>query len=343
MRRAAIALLLLAAVATIVGNPIALPSIVISELRFAEDDSWELELEFRDLNPTLPIDSISLVSGSWRAALPTPTMPAGSGFIATLAQKDLPGSPAMSPAGDSLLVEYRTKDHMMTDALVFGARCTATVPAPRVGQSIVRVKDRVFALTRTPSIGSANDSSGACGTLRGRVLDGGGNPVADIRFSIDYPFTFTTASDGAFSARVFARITATTVLLYRHGSGSSSCAIQPLQYAMEPDSTIGRDIVVTSPLLSADDVPLAGAGLFRLHPNPVRPGGTLLFSSDLPVAAMEMTLTLTDLRGGIVLETDVRETPISLSLPRVLPAGLYMAAVRSRGRLYDALKLAVVK
>jgi hypothetical protein len=271
-------------------------------------------------------------------------LPAVPGGVVTVTRNSLQGSLDISCSGDSLRLEYRV-NRSVEDELVFGTRCTASVQAPIAGQSIVRVKDGgeggVFALTNAPSMGAENDSSGACGTLHGYVLDAGGNPVPGYRFMLDFPFT--TAANGEYRTRVYAKVTSLPLLRYYHDLMISTCSIQRLQYSMTPDSTIERNIVVTSPLASADDVPAAGAGLFHLYPNPGRPGATLQYSSTLPVASMGVTLILTDTQGKVVLEQDIRQSEGTLALPPDLPAGLYLAAIRSHGKVYDALKLAILK
>ncbi len=83
----------------------------------------------------------------------------------------------VNPAGDVIRLFFA--DHSEFDQLRFGDSCTAVYrcpPAPAQEQSISLI-DNCYYLDNTPTLGQANDTLNAMGSVRCKVTDASGNPL----------------------------------------------------------------------------------------------------------------------------------------------------------------------
>jgi hypothetical protein len=326
----------------ITANPVASPSVLLSEIAFSENGSWSIELLVQDTDADLKVDSVFLRSRTMQIAIPITVIPQRKQAVVVLSRNTLPASFTLDRNGDSLVLAWYVNKHREQDVLTYGPQGTVAVPAPGSGQSIMRLHGNVFAISSAPSLGMMNDTVGACGALHGRLLDDGHHPVPNMEFTIDYPVT--TSSTGEFTTCVLARNLTVRQIYYRTGLAQRTCPVQELHLAMMPGSTWDDDIVLTGKLLASDPAPTPiDANLFVLYPNPVRAGDVTTCSTELPVGAMAMNLTLFDAAGRIVLARVLDQAVTEIRIPQDLPAGMYIAALYSNAKRFSAIKCAVIR
>jgi hypothetical protein len=329
-------------VSVLTANPILTPSALISELSFSESGAWSVELLIQDTDAGKTMDSVVLKSHVSSSTIEATSIPRAKQSFVVLQQSALKEPFIIDRNGDSLIVEYYFEQHKGRHVLAYGSQSTAPVPAPASGQSIMLLHGNTFAISKSPSIGAINDTAGACSTLHGFILDEGGRPVPDVQFILDYPFT--TSSTGEFTASVLARNVTLRQLFYKSGLMERTCPVQEMRFSMSPGSTLDTNLVLTEKLVPVDRVPSASnASLFSLYPNPAQVDRTTVCSTELPVAAMGMKFVLYDANGRVVLVKELSQSVTVMTLPKSIPAGIYIAAFSSHGKLYETLKYAILQ
>ena len=330
------------AVSVLTANPILTPSALISELFFSEDGAWSIELLIQDTDAGKTMDSVVLKSDASRATIGTTSIPRAKQSFVVLQQSALKEPFIIERDGDSLIVEYYFDHFKGRHVLAYGSQSTASVPAPGSGQSIMLLHGNTFAISKSPSIGTMNDTAGACGILHGMILDDGGHPIPNVQFVLDYPFT--TSSTGEFTTGVLARNVTLRQLFYTSGLMQRTCPVREMRFSVRPGATLDTNLVLMEKLVSVDRVPSASnASLFSLYPNPAQVGRTVVCSTELPVAAMGMNCVLYDANGRVVLEKELSQSVTVMALPKSIPAGIYIAVFYSHGKLYETLKYAILQ
>jgi hypothetical protein len=321
MRKILTLLILVTVIQINYANPIPVPTIEISELYFDASGEWTLELVYYEM--TLIPDSIKLFSTEDTVNLPPFTFPFNNNVEFLLITNDiLPSDFNINRYGDTIkLVSYIYGD-CFEDVLIFGNSVGAVINYPRPGQSISKFS-QYFVKDNSPTIGSSNDTSGMCGTIKGIIYDKYSIPVSERQFYMDY--IFETTDNGEYSTRVYAKPACFNRLLYEAGQHSTmDMAIIEISYVMEPDSVIERDInlldTLASGLMNAiQDMPV------KVYPNPVSTSEKIMIAIDLPVKTSDIRVELVSIEGKLIRTTKVSEMQIGIETPD--KKGLYVLNV----------------
>ncbi len=308
----------------IIANPIALPTLEISELYFENSGEWILEIAYYDESQTgIQIDSMFLYSTEDSVKLHSYTL-TGIVGVFVITPDSLDSEFTIKRNGDTIKLVYYIYDEPLNDILVFGDAEGATIHYPRTGQSISRywiyyVKDN------SPSIGALNDTSGMCGTIKGTVYDQFLLPVASRVFLMDNKFE--TSGNGEFSARVYAKPSCFDQLFY--STGGYYCTelvpISQIDYVMEPDSVVFRDIYLLDTLASGlSDINNSNA-LVKVYPNPVSASEKLTVEIDLPVITSDIWIEMVSIDGKRIRKESIKSRYSEIETP--VESGVYIVSI----------------
>ena len=199
---------------TIKANPIALPTIEISELYFDASDHWTIELGYDHVNQAeLTIDSIFLYSTTDKIKLPLYEFP-GSAGVFVITADSLDSEFQINRFADTIKVISYSMGHPFEDVLIFGNLPGASINYPGQGQSICKY-GMYYIKDNSPTIGQSNDTIGMCGTVKGIIYDKYSEPVKNKTFRLDN--YFITSENGEYSARVYSKPSTFNGIYYKSG------------------------------------------------------------------------------------------------------------------------------
>jgi hypothetical protein len=298
---------------TINANPIALPTIEISELYFDESDNWKLELGYYEVNQNdLTIDSIFLYSTTDTIKIPTYEFISTTGVFVITADS-LDSEFRIKRFADTIKVLSYSMEQPFEDVLIFGNLPGATINYPRQGQSISKYW-MYYTKDNSPTIGLSNDTIGTCGTVKGIIYDKYSEPVDAKTFRLDN--YFETSENGEYSARVYSKPSTFNRIDYKTGQYSTqSISITEISYIMEPDSVIEIDIYLLDTLATGiNDINVSNTPI-SIYPNPISKNGELKVNIDLPIITSDIYIEIIDLNGKIIKKKKINQNSSSIIAP----------------------------
>lgn len=306
----------------IYANPIALPTIEISEVYFDEFDSWKLELAYFEANQEeFKIDSIFISSSHGKIKLPPYEFVDNIGLW-VITKDSIDSNFSIKRYTDTIKIVYYIDESPFEDSLIYGSHPGAFIEYPKEGQSISRY-GRSFVKDKSPTIGTFNDTIGMCGTLSGRILDWNSEPVEGYSFQLD--FDFDTSIDGEYQARVLAKSTAFSMIFYRSGYARKSASISEISYTLEPDSAIELDIYLLDSLETGISKMEFDYQPVKIFPNPVSNHEKIHVSTDLPINASEIWLEVVDINGRLVGKERIIQQEKWIESPAI--SGIYIISI----------------
>jgi hypothetical protein len=190
-------------------------------------------------------------------------------------------------------------------------------------------------------IGNPNDTTGTCGTLKGKVYDKFNEPLADRTLQID--FNFSTGPDGKYSTRVFARPRNMEWIKYLVSKQTEAATIEPIQYVMEPDSLVKRDIYLKDTLAvgiieahSDKDNPV------NLYPNPLSSSTALHFEIDLPIKASNCQIQFYGLNGQLIDSKEIYKRAGTIDFIGNDERSVYLVKILLNDRVVAIKKLLIL-
>lgn len=321
----------------IYANPIALPTIEISELYFDESGKWKLELGYYEVNqPGLKIDSIFLYSTTDTIKLPSFKFNGSTGvFVITADSLDTDFH--IKRYADTIKVISYSMGHPFEDLLIFGNIQGATINYPRQGQSISKYW-MYFVKNNSPSLGLSNDTLGICGTVKGIIYDIYSQPVQYRTFKFDY--NFETSENGEYSARVYSKPSFFNRINYRTGQYSmQSVAMREISYLMEPDSVIELDIHLLNTLITGINDIVSGNDPIKIYPNPISLNEKINIDIDLPIITSDIWLEIINLNGKLIRKEKINNKSSSISTPE--KSGIYLVSIWLDSQLISTNRIIV--
>jgi hypothetical protein len=320
----------------ILGNPIALPTIEISEVYFDEIDNWKLELGYFEINQEgFVVDSIFISSSYGNLKLPSYVFAENTGVL-VITKDSLDSNFAIKRFADTLKVVYYIQESPFEDSLIFGSHTGAFIDYPKEGQSISRY-GRYFVKDKSPTIGTFNDTIGMCGALTGIILNRNSEPVQDCSFQLD--FDFNTSIDGKYQARVLAKPSTFNMIFYRSGYALKSASISEISYAIEPDSVIELDIYLLDSLETGIAKMAFDYNPVIIYPNPVSTNEWIHISTDLPFNASEIWLEVIDISGRLVRKEKIIQQENSIEAPTI--SGIYIVSIWNKSQRISSNRILV--
>lgn len=294
-------------------NPIAIPTIEISELYFDESDNWKLELGYFYINPEgYTFDSIFIYSLMDTAKVPDYYLTGEIGqFVLTV--DSLTSNFRINRLGDTLKVISYAYGGEFEDALLFGDVLGASINAPRVGQSLCK-NGYFYVKDNSPTIGLSNDTTGTYGTVKGIIYDKYSEPVDTRTFRLDN--YFETSENGEYSARVYSKPSTFSRIDYKTGQYSTqSVSITEISYIMEPDSVVEMNIYLLDTLTTGiNDINVANTPI-SVYPNPISKNEELKINIDLPIITSDIYVEIIDLNGKLINKKKISKNSSSIITP----------------------------
>jgi hypothetical protein len=331
-------------------NPNPFPEVHLNEFMFTGPNSWNIELFFYYCNWG-SFDSITVQSNSGTATVI-------NGYFYQLiyfTDQDLSRPLTINPAGDSIsITAHGYWIGNISCGFSFGNVANPNVVAPLSGQSVERFEHTncyypyypsldVFSLSNYPTMGLPNDTTGTFGTMQGFIFDQAGQPVPNVTFQMDCPFT--TDAAGHYSTRIYSRIfTWDTICYQRWPNNFQPVKIVPISYTMVPDSVITRDLFLLSPIIvGTPPQPKKTGSDFNVFPNPVNDVITVSYTSDLTADSGDLNIDIYDMNGKKVLKKDLENRLGVISIPIDLTNGIYIAKLSREGKIVGSARFIVNK
>ena len=322
----------------------------INEFMFTGPNSWNIELFFYYCNG-VSFDSITVQSNSGTARV----VYFNFNQLIYFTDQDLSRPLTINPAGDSIsITAHGYWLGNISCGFSFGNVPNPDVVAPLSGQSIERFEHTncfypyypsldIFSLSNNPTIGLPNDTIGTFGTMQGIVFDQEGQPVPNVTFQMDRPFT--TDATGHFSTRIYSRIfTWDTICYQRWPNNFQPVKITPISYTMVPDSSITTYIFLLSPIIvGTPPQPKKTGSDFNIFPNPVTDAITISYASDLAAEYGDLHIDIYDMNGKNVLKKDLENRLGVINIPVDLTNGIYIANLSREGKIVGSARFIVNK
>lgn len=273
------------------GNPVPLPHAMISEFQFDPISKWRLEIGFGSLMIGSEYvylhddyDSICLVTSYGMARIKLGSSEDSMSLL-VITPDSLSTPLSINGSGDCIKVySYLSKvafgGMLLTDTLSFGNYMGSVCDSIPTGYSICRFyfyynaenTATVFCLSKKPTIGTPNDTSGCCATMTGVMFDKNNKKIINWNFTLDYPITFF--ADSTFSTSILARKCNFSGVFQTMSTGGWSWQMtDTVAVDAYPDSVIKRDIHFTD-LVGIKEKPAPpNPDLYIInYPNPFNPG-----------------------------------------------------------------------
>lgn len=302
-------------------NPIALPTIEISELYFDEAGNWKLELGYYEVNQNgFTIDSIFLFSSTDTIKLPTYEF-LGSTGVMVITADSLDSEFQINRIADTIRVISYTMEEPFEDILIFGNIAGSSINYPRQGQSICKYRDN-FVKDKSPTIGFLNDTTGIMGTLKGVVYSKYSEAVENQLFYFKDCYLETFAN-GEYSTRVYSKPSVLNYLTYETQIDNwLKVSIAEISYTMEPDSVVELNIHLLDTLTTGINDLRNSNTLISVYPNPISKNGELNINIDLPIITSDIYIEIIDLNGKMIKKKKISKNSSSIIAPD--KSGLYI-------------------
>ncbi|MGA3012828.1 MAG: T9SS type A sorting domain-containing protein [Bacteroidales bacterium] len=334
-------------------NPNPPLEVYINELMFTGSSGWNMELSMYFTEYYI-IDSMVIQSGTGSARVT-------NGNWNDLDQdyklfyftdQDLSKPLTINPIGDTVsVILYANYPWPVSSGFSFGNYPHAVVIAPLTGQSMARfvlgylcnLNDSIYSLTSNPTMGLANDTTGALSTIKGIVYDMYGNPVPNETFIMD--FNFMTNSTGQFSTRIYSRNQTWNTLCYQRWPGHfEKVTISPVSYSIMPDTVLNVNINLLAKIITGIPPESENTGQdFKVFPNPVKNLIMVSYSTDLGTGSDDLSLIIYDISGKQVLEKKMENSLGVANIPVDLANGMYLAALKDKGKTLGTAHFVVDK
>lgn len=332
-------------------NPIAVPSVAISELSFESNGSWVIELQAFDLNNNMPIDSIFIESSTGISRLRRFNFD-GIMNIILVRNDSLLSDLIINHFGDSLKVHYYCSSYdfsVNNSALVYGNFKTAQFYSPETDQTLAGIPyyqySGIYSIDKSPTIGLENDTIGMCGTIKGYIFDKNNQLVTgnDYVFLGSEDLYFNSYPDGSYTRRIYSyenHISKLSVY-YRPKMKWSNVKIIPVEVSIKPDTVVNIDIHLTDSLMTGlNEIKSDPESVMHVYPNPIN-DLSINYSITIPVKSSDSYIELTNLSGQRITRYKITESNGKINLPSNMANGSYIIRLFVNNKNYATSKILI--
>ena len=355
MKRKIVTILLFISILRAVANPLLVPSVEISELQFRDDGSWMLEIAVHSFWRG-SIEAIWIKSNSGESKL-THFEDDGSYRLLVVENDDLIIPLSINPLQDTIRVtcapvEVYKEEWQYAIPLTYGYP-NSKIRTPKTGQSIaVNYYNGEFSITKSPSIGLENDTTGMMGTIKGIIYDKNGLPL-------DYKnknglwfddrggpgvFIFHPQIDGSYSRRYYSRdnddIYRLCYIDYKNVFRDAK--ITPISISLQPDSVIIRDIYLIEDIPTGiNEINNDTKSILKIYPQPIKQQ-SFNYEISIPVKSAETYMVLRNMSGQEeICRFSIIENKGVIVLPKSIKNGSYIVQLIFNKKSYATTKLIV--
>ena len=338
------------------------PIIGLSEIGFDSDGKWVIELVYQNIyneNTYMPVDSVFICSSTGRAKLKNLKFKGYAGVM--LVRNDsLLSNLNINPAGDSIQIEYHYRQYSSTTKglyipLVFGNFKNATLACPQIGKSIASyfvfnntnhsstpITANVYSIDKSPTLGEENDTTGMCGTLKGKIYDQNNQLLINSTHTLDAHGLYDNIqpfSDGSYSVKVFSFKSRISRMYYSEGYNNFIVDILPIEYNMMPDSVITVDIHIQK-ITAVDEIKSDPVTLLQISPNPIK-DLSFNYEISIPVKSSASYIEMISLSGQKITQFPITENVGKISLPANTTNGIYTLRLLVKNKNYGTSKIII--
>lgn len=326
-------------------NPVVPPSnFVLSELTFDSIGKWVIELKFIDeyiLQIRTEDIYISSLSGFSEFKQLNNDAIRQIKFL-KISNDSLKSDLTINPAGDKISVYLPYADPIMSD-LVFGNVVTASVRSPKVGESIALFGEN-YSIDTSPTIGAENDTTGMCGTIKGKIFDPYHLLPPDVWLAGNGISGFKVEADGTFSARITSFKHRIDKLYYSATVSEFSTGyymvVTPVAVTTEPDSVVNVDFHIYDIVSSVKNVTDIQTSLLNISPNPVEE--SFNYEIAVPVKSNDCYLEIISINGQKIAQYPVSENSGKINLPSIMMSGTYTVRLFVNNKNYANSKILII-
>ena len=290
---------------SLLANPIPMPQVTISELYFADQNSWILELDIFEETyyQAGMFDSVFISSTSGIAKIKPEVFKEGE-FFFLVTSDSLLAPLSINPQGDCIkIITYETYTSLsLIDSLRFGNYPGSCVSDILQGYSVCKLRHNLFVKDKSPTLGSPNDTTGTCGTLIGFIYDIENELISKSNFYLDSDLYFDDI--GQFNTRVYSLSYGTTYLTEILGPGNYKYfKIDTLKLNLQPDSTYHQNIYLLSDYIVGINETTHKPDeelLLINYPNPLNATTTFKIKWPANLSNIEKRIFIFDITGQLI-------------------------------------------
>lgn len=334
------------------------PLIGLSEIGFDSDGKWVIELGYQNIyndNMYMPVDSIFICSSTGRSKLKNPRFNSWAGIM-MVRNDSLLSNLNIKPAGDSIQIEYYVYNvKKLYIPLVFGNYKNATLACPQIGKSIASyfvfdninmhnstsIFSNVYSIDKSPSLGVENDSTGMCGTLKGKIYDQNNQLLINSSHGLlaNGLFYFQPFSDGSYSVKAFSFKNRISKMYYSEGYNNFIVDILPIEFNMIPDSVISVDIHIQK-ITTVNEIKSDPVSVLQVSPNPIK-DLSFNYKTSIPVKSSVSYIELISLNGQKIARFPITENAGKIKLSTNTINGIYTLRLFVNNKNYGTSKIII--
>jgi len=349
MKRFFVSILLFISILRVGANPIPVPSVEISELQFRADGSWILEISVSPVGAN-PIEAIWIKSNSGKSMIQNFTDDDDSVRLLLVENDSLSTSLTISPLQDSVSIAFiwLGYDDWYSEPLIYGYP-NSKIRTPKTGQSIAATPyyiDDAYSITNLPTIGFENDTTGMLGTIKGVIYDKNGLPLVNmnhkfLQFVPNGGIGFYPQPDGSYFTRCYSFDYIDVWRFAYYEKGSRVVGITPINFSMQPDSVVVRDINLTGDIIAGiDEINSNVESVLKIYPQTVKQQ-CFNYEISIPVKSSETYLIFRNTNGQEMYRFLVTENKGVITLPESIKKGSYIVQLISNRKNYATAKLII--
>jgi len=342
------------------------PAVIeLSEIAFESNGNWVIELQYYNYNHSneyKSIDSIFISSSTSKAKLKRFKIGEETGVI-MVRQDSLLSNLTINPLSDSIRVTFFRRSYSSTEttvqtiAAVYGNFVTATLHAPKAGQSMAVYGApgdysnynyywngaSVCSIDKSPTIGLVNDTTGMMGTLQGRIYDINNQLItstSNTYYGTGF-YDILTKEVGTYSTRIFSYFHKLNRIYYNSGSNRFIVDIEPIIVSVMPDTVVTADIHILN-ITVISELKSDPQQVIRIFPNPIT-GLTFKYAISIPVKSANSYLELINMAGQQIARYPITEDKGEIDLPAQIANGTYTLRLIVNKKNYGTTKIVIAQ
>jgi len=351
MKRNFVTILLFISILGAVANPLPVPSVEISELQFRTDGSWILEIAVGSIGKN-SIGAIWIKSNLGESKL-AHFEDDGSYKLLVVENDDMTTPLIINPLQDNVSVGWiwnpiNEGEQWYSEALTYGYP-NSKIRTPKTDQSIAAVYYSYsvpYSITKSPTIGLANDTTGMMGTIKGVIYDKNGLPLVNmshkfLEFVPNCGIGFYPQPDGSYFTRCYSHDYIDVWRLGYNYEGGRVVDITPISFSMQPDSVVIRDIYLTGEILVGINEINSNnpESILKIYPQPIQQ--SFNYEISIPIKSFETYMIFSNINGQEIYRFSVAENKGVIVLPENMKTGSYIVQLISNKKNYATTKLIV--
>jgi hypothetical protein len=328
------------------------PDIQLSELAFSSTGKWTIELSILSSNYYAQIDSIVLSSSTGKSRIKN-IIKQGNNRLMMVTNDSLLSNLTINPNGDSIQVMYYTQytypigtPHLSTP-VAYGNYRNSKLLSPAIGQSIALLG--VHSIDKSPTLGLANDSTGMCGTIKGKIYDTNNQLLmnSNLKFTGSGLYDISPNADGSYSTRILSFKNHLTQFFYDTqisglpGIQHFTVDITPIDVSIKPDTIVTVDIhmqkITAIKVVKSDPI-----SVIQIFPNPIR-DLSFNYQISIPVKSSNSYLELISINGQKMANYPISTDKGKIDLPANITNGVYNLRLFVNNKNYSTSKILIEK